>query len=358
MALSARADTSATADVLAHSLQQIWARRGLSAWALRPLAALYGILHSLNRAAYRFGLCYVAHLDVPVLVVGNLVVGGGGKTPVVMALARALQCQGFRPGLVSRGYGRQSKDCREVHTSDAPRDVGDEALLLRLRTQLPVFVARRRADAARQLLRCYPDCDVIISDDGLQHFALHHDLAVCVFDDRLAGNGWLLPAGPLRERSTQVDWVLHTRRPSAALPVKIRVASHPISRHLANRVVRRDGTTRPLADFVGQPAAALAGIARPSAFFDMLRQSGIDLTHTISLPDHYNFDRWKPLLDMPKLLFCTEKDAQKLWPIAPQAWAVPLEADLPPLFVREVIGQLRQLPRGPRVSQGTVPGST
>lgn len=333
-------------------LQQVWLTRGPAALALLPLALLYGLLYALNRSLYRMGLRRVTHVAVPVVVVGNLVAGGGGKTPVVLALAQALQRAGFRLGVVSRGYGRAGTDCREVLATDSPDAAGDEPLLLRQRLGVPVFVARRRANAARQLLHRYPDTDVILCDDGLQHFALHHDLSVCVLDDRGLGNGWLLPAGPLRERGVTVDWALSTRPLAPTNALSARSGSFVVTRRLAVQAHGADGRKVPLANCTGQPAAAVAGIARPAAFFAMLRDAGIHITHAVALPDHYNFDSWKPLPDMPKLLFCTEKDAQKLWRQVPQALAVPLELDLPIAFVQQFVPAVRQQMQGRRQKTG------
>src|SRR5207237_9693541 len=158
-----------------------------------------GATAPLRRATYRHGWLKSERAGVPVIVVGNVVAGGSGKTPIVQAVVQHLKDRGLRVGIVSRGYGRRADDCREVRTDSVASEVGDEPLLLARSCGVPVFVAARRIEAARALLRAHPQTQVIVSDDGLQHYAMPRDVEICVFGDGGAGNGWLLPAGPLRE---------------------------------------------------------------------------------------------------------------------------------------------------------------
>jgi tetraacyldisaccharide 4'-kinase len=213
-----------------------------------------------------------------------------------------------------------------VRTGDDPRDTGDEPLLLRREGGVPVFVAARRADAGRALLQAYPATQVIVSDDGLQHHALARDVEVCVFDRRGIGNGWLLPAGPLREPWPRaVDLVLC----DAATPPPVR--GEIVERALAPNAIRADGARRPLQAFADKPVYAVAGIANPGVFFEMLRAAGVPLAGTHALPDHHGFDG--PLPVPPgATVFCTEKDAVKLWRLRPQAWSVPLLVRIPGAF--------------------------
>ena len=300
------------------SLQDAWLHRGGVARLLWPVALLYGALAGLRRLLYRVGLKRIDRLGVSVIVVGNVVAGGAGKTPVVLALVRHLQARGLRVGVVSRGHGRRTRDDREVLPGSAACDVGDEPALIRRATGAPVFVARRRAAAARALLAAHPATQVIVSDDGLQHLALARDIEICVFDDRGIGNGWLLPAGPLRERWPRAcDLVLHTGARPAFGGFRGR-------RALADHAVGADGARVPLAQLAREDVVALAGIARPQAFFDMLRERGITPRQVIALPDHYDFDSWERPPGGRWRLVCTEKDAVKLWPLAPDALAVPL----------------------------------
>jgi len=316
-------------SALQHRLRAAWQRRGALACLLWPLSRLYGALAALRRAAYHRGLRRSERLPVPVVVVGNVVAGGGGKTPATLAIAEHLKARGWRPGIVSRGYGRTGDDCREVTPGADPRAVGDEPLLLARRAGVPVFVPRRPAEAGRALLAAHPGTDVLLCDDGLQHLALARDVEVCVFSGEGIGNGWLLPAGPLREPWPRaVDAVLHAGPP----PPAANAPAFALRRALAPEAVRADGTRVPLAALQGQPVHALAAIARPAQFFAMLRAAGLTLARCEALPDHYDFSSWQRLSDKGQHLICTEKDAAKLWPLAPDALAVPLRLDVPPAF--------------------------
>lgn len=311
------------------TLSDHWLQRDARAWLLWPLALLMRLLVGLRRAFYRIGILRQHRVAVPVIVVGNIVAGGAGKTPTVMALIRHLQSRGLHPGVISRGYGRRTRDCREVRLDSPIADVGDEPALIRHRTGVPVFVAPRRIDAARALLQGYPSTDVLISDDGLQHLALARDIEVCVFDDRGVGNGFLLPAGPLREPwPRRVDLVLHTgSRPAFA-------AGYTSQRALSMQALRNDGSRVDLVSLTlnGRPLLAVAGTARPQAFFDMLQSLGLPLSLTVARPDHDDFAHWQRPLDRDYTLLCTEKDALKLWPHHPDALAVPLEFSPEPAF--------------------------
>lgn len=309
------------------ALQRAWLRRGPVAWVLLPVALLFGAIAALRRALYRRGLLASARLPVPVIVVGNVVAGGAGKTPVVIAILEHLQARGLRAGLVSRGYGRRGADCREALADSDAAQVGDEPLLVKRRTGAPVYVAPARAQAGATLLGAYPETQVLVSDDGLQHLALQRDIEICVFDDRGIGNGWLLPAGPLRESWPRtVDLAL---RPAT----RADIAGYTLRRELAQHAFRADGRRVELAQLRGQPLHAVAGIAEPEAFFRMLRDAGLQLAACHALPDHHGFDR---ALDLPRdaVVVCTEKDAVKLWRLRPDAWAAPLQLEIEPGFWR------------------------
>jgi tetraacyldisaccharide 4'-kinase len=317
------------------SLQQAWLQRGVLAWCLLPISAIYGALTAIRRSLYRNGGLRAERLAVPVVVVGNVIAGGSGKTPVVMAMVRHLEACGVKAGVVSRGYGRTTGDCREVLVDSNPREVGDEPALIRRSTGAPVFVARRRAEAARGLLARHPDVRVIVSDDGLQHLAMARDVEICVFDDRGIGNGWLLPAGPLREPWPRpCDLVLHT----GAHPA---FAGFTSRRALEGHALKRDGSRIPLDALAGRKLAAVAAIAKPEAFFQMLRERAVPLTQCIGLPDHFDFEDWKP----PEgcTLLCTEKDAVKLWQTMPEALAVPLAFEPEPAFFAALDAKLSSL---------------
>ena len=312
------------------ALLRAWTHIGLLACLLWPLSLLYGAVAGLRRGLYRCGVLKSQRVPAMVLVVGNVVAGGAGKTPVVMALVRHLQAQGWQVGVVSRGYGRQTQDCREVRADSLVCDVGDEPALIQRVLNAPVFVASKRFDAASALLASYPSTQLIVCDDGLQHHALARDVEVCVFDDRGTGNGLLLPAGPLREPWPRtVDLVLHT----GAHPA---FAGFAAQRALASHALRADGSRVALASLCGPhapPLLALAAIAQPEAFFAMLRAQGLVLAQTLALPDHYDFDSFSRTSNKGYTLICTEKDAVKLWRAEPQALAVPLLFQPEPAFL-------------------------
>lgn len=325
-------------------LRQAWRRRGPLAMALWPLSLLYGALSALRRALYRARLLRSERLPVPVVVVGNVIAGGAGKTPATLAVVRHLRAAGWRPGVVSRGYGRATTDCREVLPTASAAEAGDEPLLIARAAGVPVFVARRRADAGRALLAAHPATDIIVCDDGLQHLALARDVEVCVFNDEGLGNGWLLPAGPLREPWPRaVDFVLHAG-PAPGGPAP----QFALTRTLADHAVDAAGRQVPLAQLRGEPLHALAAIARPQDFFALLHAEGLRPIAEEALPDHYDFSSWQRPPDKRLRLICTEKDAVKLWPAHPDALAVPLRLSIAPAFFDALDSTLASLSSPPQ----------
>lgn len=306
-------------------LPQIWLSRGSFAWLLAPISLVYGLLLLVRHGLYRSGLRTIHRLPVRVIVVGNVVAGGAGKTPVTMALVQHLTHQGLHVGVISKGYGRQARDTCEVLTGSDPRDVGDEPLLIRQKTGVPVWVGASRDQTGRALLHHHPEVDTLICDDGLQDRTLARDIDICVMDERGIGNGWLLPAGPLREPWPRpVDLLLHTG--ASPLP-----GGFHAQRHLARYARNAQGHTIDLEALKPQPVDAVAGLARPEAFFNMLRASGLALESTTALPDHFDYADWR-MSPSGRPLLCTEKDAAKLWRHQPKALAVPLELTPEPAF--------------------------
>lgn len=323
---------------LQKALLQAWTGRGPGAWALRPIAWIYAALIALRRGLYRQRWLTSQRLPVPVVVVGNVLAGGAGKTPTVIGVVAHLQAQGWQVGIVSRGYGRQDEAIRAVHAQASAAEVGDEPLLLQRKTGVPVYVGRRRAAAARALLHDHPQTQVIVCDDGMQHYALYRDVEICVFDSRGTGNGWLLPAGPLRERWPPRSLKVAGQSRDRLLVLNTgpnRVPGFAATRQLADHTLGAGGDLQPLAA-LGAPGAppvcAVAGIAQPEVFFAMLRARGVVLARTMALPDHYDFDSWSRNIQEGYTLICTEKDAAKLWQHVPQARAVPLVQTAPPDF--------------------------
>jgi tetraacyldisaccharide 4'-kinase len=294
---------------------------------LWPVSKVFGALRLVRAKCYDWGIFKTEKLPVPVVVIGNVMAGGVGKTPIAIAIVQRLQSLGYKPGVVSRGYGRKASDCQIVTSSSTAADVGDEPLLIAHISKAPVAVASNRVQAAKALLARYPECNVVVSDDGLQHRALGRDIEVVVFDERGVGNNWLLPAGPLRE-----PW---PRRPLA--PVRLTLKDVP--RRLAEYAIDNTGHFHLLSNLAtldGRPLHALAGIAKPEVFFEMLRTQGLALTSCTAYSDHDNFAKFSPTPDKNALWLCTEKDAVKLWTLYPDlAWqilAVPLVIELDSTF--------------------------
>lgn len=300
---------------------------------------VFFMLVGFRRLLFRLGLRKVQRVNAMVIVVGNVLAGGAGKTPTVISIVQHLKSQGRRVGIISRGYGRDGEDCREVRPDSRPQEVGDEPLLLRQATQAPVVVGRNRLETATSLLQRHPEIEIIVCDDGLQHYRLYRDLEICVFDDRGCGNGCLLPAGPLRERWPRIALAQAGQHHDRFMV--LHTGGHPAfdgycaQRSLAPHMVRLDGTTVPIG-MLGTPGAkplmAVAGIAQPEVFFAMLRALGLSLAKTLALPDHYDFDSLPRSIYEGYQLICTEKDALKLWQIAPDAVASPLVQTAEPAF--------------------------
>ncbi|MGF6599427.1 tetraacyldisaccharide 4'-kinase [Paraburkholderia sp. GAS448] len=322
-------------------LAQEWQQRGPLAWALTPLACVFGAIAAARRAAFALGWLKTVQVHVPVVVVGNVTVGGTGKTPTVIALVDALRSAGFTPGVVSRGYGAKIVQPTAVTPATPATAAGDEPLLISRRTGAPVWVSPDRVAAARALRDAHPDVDVIVSDDGLQHYRLARDFELVVFDHRLGGNGFLLPAGPLREPlSRHRDATLVNNPYDRALPPWPDTFALTLAPgdawHLDNPKLRR-----PLAQFTGERVLAAAGIGAPERFFATLRAAGLSPA-TRALPDHYAFAT-NPFVDVDAdTILITEKDAVKLgsWHDA-RIWVVPVEAALDHRLIALVVEKVR-----------------
>jgi len=314
------------------ALQRVWTRRGLPGALLLPLAWLFSLAVRTRSLAYRRGWLASFDVGVPVIVVGNITAGGSGKTPLVIWLVDALRARGLRPGVVSRGYAGSARGCVEVTAASDPRLVGDEPLLIHLRSGAPVVVGRDRVAAARVLLARHPGIDVIVSDDGLQHYRLQRRVELAVVDAAAGlGNGRLLPAGPLREppaRLATVDAVIEVVRGEAA-PVPPRTGNAWPVRYRAGRAYPLAEPQRACA-IAGLPQRewlAATGIGRPQGFFDMLAAHGLSFVAK-PFPDHYAFRDG----DLPRdrAVLMTEKDAIKCLRFAAAGWwAVELEVEAP-----------------------------
>jgi tetraacyldisaccharide 4'-kinase len=324
-----------------------WFRPGASLITvlLAPLAGLYGHLQRRDRVRQEQAAARIRQPGCPVVVVGNLIVGGAGKTPTTLAVVQALRGAGLRPGVVSRGHGRQHDAVSEVSVDADPQAVGDEPLLIRRRSGVPVFVGRDRVAAANQLLLAHPRIDVIVSDDGLQHRRLRRDVEVMVFDERGIGNGRLLPAGPLREpmplSPPVTGLVLYnhtspsTRWPGACTERRL-TGAWPLAQWLHGGC-----SPTPLSQLRGRPLLAVAGIGVPERFFSALESEGLTVRR-LPLTDHHDYlhPPWPP---GTQEVITTEKDAVKIARLdtaGVAVWVVGLDLLLPAPFVAELLARV------------------
>jgi tetraacyldisaccharide 4'-kinase len=324
---------------LARLAARVWHRKTGAGLLLWPFGKLFEGIVRLRRAAYRYGLLKTTVFPVPVIVVGNITVGGTGKTPLIIWLARFLKENGYRPGIVSRGYGGRAAFYPQwVDAGSRADEVGDEALLIAARTGCPMAVSPVRADACRLLLD-RADCDVLLSDDGLQHYALGRTLEIAVIDgERRFGNGWCLPAGPLREPQARLkDVDLRVVNGGQARPneFSMRLAG-------AEAVHLLTGMRKPLAEFKTAPCHAVAGIGNPERFFSHLEMAGLGcIPH--DFPDHFAFRQEDLDFGDAFPVLMTEKDAVKCRTFADERlWAVPVEADVDSAFAARLIELLSE----------------
>lgn len=318
-------------------LDSIWYSNHPLGFALAPLGWMFCGIVKLRGLAYRKGLFKSHRVSVPVIVVGNLTVGGTGKTPLVIWLGKFLKQHGFKPGIISRGYkGRATQWPQPVYAHSDPLIVGDEPILLARHSGCPVAVAPRRLTAAQYLLEHF-DCDLIISDDGLQHYALQRDISILVLDDiRRYGNRRCLPAGPLREslnRLKEMDFVVTK---GAAL-------HHEFSMQYDLKLLRQVSNTtvtQPLSALRSHRVHAVAGIGHPIRFFNRLSDHGLKL-RCHEFPDHHFYQKNDITFEDNLPVIMTEKDAVKCESFAgPQHWYLPIEARLPPLFGETLLQRL------------------
>ncbi len=322
-------------------LDETWYRPGPITWLLLPLSWLYCLLVAIRRRLYRRGILRRHRVSVPVIVVGNITAGGSGKTPLIIWLARHLRERGYRPGIVTRGYGGNAASWPQVVTRDSdPGAVGDEPVLIARRADCPVIADPDRVQAARLMVTL--GCDLILSDDGLQHYRLARDIEIAVIDgERRFGNGFCLPAGPLREpvgRLKTVDLVVVQGEPSHPGESGMELTATgfcPVA----------DGLVRPLDAFRGQSVHAVAGIGNPGRFFGHLRKLDVQpIEHPF--PDHHEYRETDLRFGDNLPVIMTEKDAVKCRSFPGPLWYLAVEAKPDVDFVSALSARLKEVMRG------------
>lgn len=324
-------------------IQNAWRRKDAIFYVvLVPLSWLFVLITALRRKLYQFNILKSYALPVPVIIVGNINVGGSGKTPVVIWLVEQLKKNGYKPAVISRGYGGSVSLPTSVDANSQANVVGDEPVLIASRAQCPVWVGAGRVHVANELLKAYPECDVVISDDGLQHYRLKRDIEIAVVDaDSSKNNARPLPAGPLREpleRLNTVDAVIYNGQKSAHESVDSAYQMQLVGQQFYN--LADSNMTATASDFKQKSVKALAGIGKPERFFEHLRKLGLTFA-SVSFDDHYAFTAQ----DLAKIdcdvLIMTEKDAVKCKPFAqPHHWVLPVEAEIDAQLMPLVLNKL------------------
>ncbi|HVQ60773.1 MAG TPA: tetraacyldisaccharide 4'-kinase [Burkholderiales bacterium] len=316
-----------------------WYRLSPLSVVLFPLSLVFRLAVALRRLLFALGILESARLRIPVIVVGNLTVGGTGKTPLVLALAQGLRRHGLRPGILSRGYRGTGDSPRAVAAKDDPERVGDEPLLLAERSGCPVWIGADRVEAGRALCAANPECNVILCDDGLQHYRLQRDFEIAVEDERGAGNGLLLPAGPLREPADRrvdarvVNGGVNENEPApGAFAMRLAVAG-----------LYRVGDASAVApsELAGKKLHAVAGIGNPARFFATL--SGMGLVFSAhAFPDHHPFAAADLQFADSDAVLMTEKDAVKCRRFGRRDLvAVRVEAEVDPALMELILERIR-----------------
>ncbi|MES2048920.1 MAG: tetraacyldisaccharide 4'-kinase [Pseudomonadota bacterium] len=330
---------------------RVWSGRGVIACLLWPVAKIFQLIISFRSVLFVLGLKSQTKLDVPIVVVGNIFLGGTGKTPLVIWLVQQLKLAGWRPGVISRGYAADAATITEVHSDSSASEVGDEPLLIVLRTDCPVMVGRNRVAAASALLLAHPSINIIISDDGLQHYALARDVEILMFDQRGVGNGWLLPAGPLRETAQR-------RRDFTILNAPAEISVAGIGYDAVHMQLMPDKIfclsapeqVMTLTEIKEKRITAAAGIGHPERFFAMLRRAGLNFA-SLPLNDHHVFSA-KSFCDIDAdIILITEKDAVKCRQIAElrndvRIWVAPVSAQLAPDLLANILKLISEKQNG------------
>ena len=325
------------------TLTKIHYSKSLVSLLLLPLSAVFLLISFIRKTLYEFNFLKSFKLKIPVIVVGNITSGGTGKTPLIIYLANELKKNGYRPGIISRGYGSKSEGVMEVSQKSDVAEAGDEPMLIQKHTHLPVFVSKDRVLAAKALVKKYAKTDVILSDDGIQHYRLRRDLEVLVIDGtRKFGNGYLLPAGPLREFRSKlktVDAIVCNHKKVIDGSYLMKYKGHLLINLKTNKKIHLNNLSL-------KNIHAIAGIGNPDRFFDYLKTYNILFSSSV-FQDHYKFSK-KDFRDMnDKNIIMTEKDAVKCQQFSRNNfWYLPVIAEVDSKFTDVILKKLRYINHG------------
>jgi tetraacyldisaccharide 4'-kinase len=328
-------------------LESIWYQKNLTlvGYLFLPISFVYKLLTQIRRLFYRSNILHSKQFKVPIIVVGNITVGGTGKTPIVIFLAKLLQSRGYRPCIISRGYHGHYQGIKRVNVEDSPYLVGDEPLLMAIKTGLPVWIGKNRVATIENLLASEKQCDVIISDDGLQHYAMSRDIEIVVVDgQRGFGNKQLLPSGPLREsvkRLAHVFAIVVNGKANTSIITGKSVDSFKL---VGKKFYRLNDPTQSLdfSEILGKRIHAIAGIGNPARFFNQLKLMGLDFT-AHSFPDHHDFKPADLQIKDAEVILMTEKDAVKCQSFhLDNAWVFPVVVDMPKRFEERILNELKK----------------
>ena len=328
---------------VSEALSEIHYSKSLVSLLLLPFSAVFLLISFVRKILYRFNFLRSFKLKIPVIVVGNITSGGTGKTPLIIYLANELKKNGYRPGIISRGYGSKGGGMIEASQKNDAADVGDEPMLIQKHTHLPVFVSKDRVSAAKALLKKYKKTDVILSDDGMQHFRLKRDIEVLVIDGtRKFGNGYLLPAGPLREFSSKlktVDAIVCNHKKVIGGSYLMKYKGSSLINLKTNKKIHLNNLRL-------KNIHAIAGIGNPNRFFDYLKTFNIEFNSSI-FEDHYRFSK-KDFRNMnDKNIIMTEKDAIKCQKFSRKNfWYLPVTAEVDSKFIDVILKKLRSVSHG------------
>ena len=326
-------------------------RRGFIAFLLWPLSKLYGALLNFRFGLYIMGYKSQKQMTVPVIVVGNIFIGGTGKTPMVIWLVEFLRMHGWNPGVISRGYGADSETVREVNENALATEVGDEPLLIAQSTACPIMVGRQRAAVAAHLLAQHPSVDIIISDDGMQHYGIARDVEILMFDQRGIGNGFLLPAGPLRETAARRrDFTILN---SSLDQIPVGIGESILQMRLQPGILTQLADSQSKSELIkmrGKKILAAAGIGHPQRFFELLASHGLEF-EPMPLPDHFTYTSDLFEQKDAEIILITEKDAVKCRQLAglkedQRIWVVPVSAQIDAQFGPQLLVKLSEIKNG------------